>query len=215
MQKSYTQLQILLTVAIASSAAVADPAIPVHPNCIGQQQETRQMKDEIARSIQEHKELQQKFQELKKELTRGLQEHGEEDEVIRAILKEIDLNQIATPRKAFVATPKTAVEARYLEGWKKRVSRTGNQHFPTDTNGKRLYGSLILTVGIQANGALADAIIDCSSGNPYLDEAALKITKLAAPFAPLPTGIVDLLGKKADFLYITRTWTFSRDGTKH
>jgi len=35
-----------------------------------------------------------------------------------------------------------------------------------------------------------------------LDDAALRIVKLAAPFPPIPPG------EKVDELYVTRTWQF-------
>jgi protein TonB len=40
---------------------------------------------------------------------------------------------------------------------------------------------------------------------PELDEAAVSIVRLAAPFAPLPPDI----RSKVDVLHITRTWKFS------
>jgi len=44
-----------------------------------------------------------------------------------------------------------------------------------------------------------------SSGHRILDAAAVRIVKLAAPFAPLSADI----RKDTDILVITRTWTFT------
>jgi len=43
------------------------------------------------------------------------------------------------------------------------------------------------------------------SGHAVIDEAAIRIVNLAAPFAPFPAEIM----KDADILHITRTWEFS------
>lgn len=115
------------------------------------------------------------------------------------------------PRRAFVAgRAKSVSEARYVDEWRIRIERVGNSNFPSGGNGQRLYGMLQLTVEIHANGTLMNVTIDRSSGNKELDEAAKRIVKLAAPFAPLPVGILDGTGKPADILSITRAWTFSR-----
>ena len=42
--------------------------------------------------------------------------------------------------------------------------------------------------------------------NPVLDEAAQRIVRLAAPFAPFP----DNISQDTDILSITRTWTFTK-----
>lgn len=44
-----------------------------------------------------------------------------------------------------------------------------------------------------------------SSGQPVLDQAALRIVNLAAPYAPFPENI----RRDTDVLEITRTWTFT------
>jgi protein TonB len=43
-----------------------------------------------------------------------------------------------------------------------------------------------------------------SSGHKLLDDAAVRIVKLAAPYAPFPAEI----RKETDVLDITRTWQF-------
>ncbi|HED14243.1 MAG TPA: energy transducer TonB, partial [Gammaproteobacteria bacterium] len=46
-----------------------------------------------------------------------------------------------------------------------------------------------------------------SSGHQVLDDAAIRIVKLAAPFAVFPQNI----RKEVDILHIIRTWKFMRD----
>ena len=73
---------------------------------------------------------------------------------------------------------------------------------------QKLYGSLVLTVGIKADGRIETIEIDRGSGKKVLDAAALKIVELAAPYAPFPPDI----RSDTDILYITRTWSFTRAG---
>jgi protein TonB len=48
--------------------------------------------------------------------------------------------------------------------------------------------------------------INRSSGYKVLDQAALRIVRLAAPYEPFPANI----RQDTDILHITRTWTFTR-----
>ena len=96
--------------------------------------------------------------------------------------------------------------ARYVEDWRARVEKVGNEHYPDDARGK-IYGALRMTVAIRKDGTVAEATIDESSGSPVLDRAARRIVKLASPYPPFPPEIsVD-----TDILEITRTWTFTND----
>ncbi len=62
--------------------------------------------------------------------------------------------------------------------------------------------TLMLTAGIRHDGSLLSVDIIQSSGYRLLDDAAVRIVRLSAPFPPVP--------KHADYdeLYITRTWEF-------
>ena len=84
------------------------------------------------------------------------------------------------------------------------MERVGNLNYPEDARGK-IYGSLILTVSIKADGSLASVEIQRSSGQPILDRAAVRIVKMAAPYASFPANIK----RDTDILVITRTWTFA------
>ena len=97
------------------------------------------------------------------------------------------------------------VAAQYLRDWESKVERTGNMNYPEVAMQKNFSGTLTMDVGIKADGSIYSIRINQSSGNPALDEAAKKIVRMSAPFAPLPT---DLL-KELDVLIITRVWRFS------
>ncbi|MDP1652566.1 MAG: TonB family protein [Rhodocyclaceae bacterium] len=94
--------------------------------------------------------------------------------------------------------------AQYVEDWRQKIERIGNLNYPDSAKGK-LYGSLVLTVAIKKDGALERVELNRSSGHKVLDEAALRIVKLAAPYAVFPEAI----RRDIDILEITRTWSFT------
>ena len=95
--------------------------------------------------------------------------------------------------------------AQYVEDWRLKVERIGNLNYPEDARG-RIYGSLLLSVSIKADGSLEKVEVTRSSGHQILDRAAERIVKMASPFASFPANIK----RDTDILEITRTWTFAR-----
>lgn len=101
---------------------------------------------------------------------------------------------------------KSADEAAYLEMWRAKVERIGTANYP----GNGVAGELRMQVVIGDDGALLDARIIEPSGVAPVDAAALRIVRLAAPFAQFPVE----MRKSYDQLQITRTWRFSRTGAR-
>lgn len=95
--------------------------------------------------------------------------------------------------------------AQYIEDWRIKVERIGNLNYPSQARQQRIFGKLQLTVSINANGSLESVEINKSSGQRILDAAAVRIVKLASPYAPFPEDI----RKETDVLSIVRTWTFT------
>jgi len=97
--------------------------------------------------------------------------------------------------------------ARYAEDWRLKVERIGNLNYPDAARREQLYGSLQLTVGIRSDGSLESVEINRSSGKKILDQAAVRIVKLAGQngFAPFPPEI----SRDTDILHITRSWVFT------
>lgn len=116
------------------------------------------------------------------------------------------LNEYAKrPRKQFIgARTREYRFARYVEDWRQKIERVGTLNYPDAARG-RMYGSLLVSVVIRADGSLEKVEIQRSSGKPVLDEAALNIVRLAAPFAAFPPDI----RADTDIIEITRTWTFT------
>jgi protein TonB len=113
------------------------------------------------------------------------------------------------PRTAHVekvTTHRYAADA-YERDWQDKVERVGNLNYPEEARRKNLSGGLLLSVGVNADGSLKGITVAKSSGHAELDEAAVRIVRLAAPFAPFPSQ----LKTDYDVLLITRTWRFFTD----
>jgi protein TonB len=109
------------------------------------------------------------------------------------------------PRKKFVGARTTeAVEAQYVEDWRQKVERVGNLNYPEAAKG-RLYGSLVLSVAIRADGEVDSIEVSRPSGHRVLDDAARRIVEMAGPFGSFPPR----LRQNVDILVITRTWSFT------
>jgi periplasmic protein TonB len=110
------------------------------------------------------------------------------------------------PRRSFIgARPAELRFARYGEEFTARIEMIGNLNYPEEARRQRLYGTLVLTVAVLPDGSVDAIRLNRSSGFPQLDEAAIRIVRMAAPFAPFPPDIA----KDTDILEITRTWRFT------
>lgn len=112
-------------------------------------------------------------------------------------------------RQSISASTREFRYANYLGAWARKVERIGNLNYPAAAREQNLSGSLIVHVAIRADGSIETIRIVRSSGVPLLDQAALAIVKLAAPYAPFPPDIA----ADTDVLDIIRTWQFQRGGT--
>lgn len=102
------------------------------------------------------------------------------------------------------ASTRKARDALYLDNWRKKVEAVGNLNYPAQATAQSLYGNLRLLVSIRADGTVAEIRVLSSSGHQLLDESAIRIVHLAAPFDPFP----EELRSEADILDIIRTWQF-------
>jgi periplasmic protein TonB len=114
------------------------------------------------------------------------------------------------PSRELIVTPNTRESsvAVYLDGWRRRIENLGTLNYPMQAAARRnASGNPVLEVQILADGNLGHAVIKRSSGFAELDQAALAILKLAAPFPPFPPR----LEAKHDALRLTYEWQF-QDG---
>jgi periplasmic protein TonB len=111
------------------------------------------------------------------------------------------------PKRKFVGARASEYRfAQYVDNWRQKIERIGNLNYPEEAKVRKLYGSLQLTVAIKADGEVESVEINRSSGHKILDQAAIRIVRLAAPFDRFP----DNIRTDTDILHITRTWTFTR-----
>jgi len=107
-------------------------------------------------------------------------------------------------RKAVNAATQEYKYAAYLEAWRSKVEKIGNLNYPDEAKRQRLYGNLLMHVAVRADGSVERIRVVRSSGHKLLDDAAVRIVRMSAPFAPFPPEI----RQEVDVLDITRTWQF-------
>ena len=78
----------------------------------------------------------------------------------------------------------------------------------TEARNAGIYGTLRMLVSLKKDGTIKEVAILQSSGSTVLDDAAIRIVRMASPFAPFP----DEMRKEVDELEIIRTWSFQRRG---
>jgi protein TonB len=98
--------------------------------------------------------------------------------------------------------------AAYMDAWRAKVERIGNLNYPEQAKRQNIAGSLVLDVAIKPDGSLQGVQVLRPSGQKVLDDAAVRIVELAAPYAPLPPD----MRADIDILHITRTWKFQESG---
>lgn len=133
---------------------------------------------------------------------------------IAKLVAEIERQQeefAKRPKKKHInaRTTETAA-ASYMHKWVKQVERVGNLNYPDAARRDKLAGALILIVGIYKNGNIESVTVDESSGHKLLDDAAVRIVELAAPF----DAMSGKLAEETDILYIVRTWEFESSSVR-
>ena len=109
------------------------------------------------------------------------------------------------PRRKYIsANTREYRYAAYMEAWRAKVERVGNLNYPDEARRKQLSGNLLLDVALNSDGSVRKITVRRSSGHKLLDDAAVRIVELAAPFAAFP----DDIRKEVDILHVTRTWKF-------
>ncbi len=109
------------------------------------------------------------------------------------------------PRQKYItANTKEYVYASYEDSWRLKIERIGNLNYPEEAKQSGASGTLLLDVAINKDGSLNKIQVIRSSGNHILDEGAIHIVNLAAPFSPFSPE----MRAKTDILHITRAWQF-------
>lgn len=132
---------------------------------------------------------------------------------IASLEARFDAQQRAYARKPRVmrvtaASTLKSTNAWYVQNWVSKVTRVGNINYPTEARRAGIYGTLRMLVSLKKDGTVKEVAILQSSGSTVLDDAAIQIVRMAAPFAPFP----EEMRQKVDELEIIRTWSFQRRG---
>jgi len=183
-------------------------SIPQAP-VVGGREKTELMTDKDVRKVRPDPARQQKKDERIEPLDPGLIERSAVQQERARLNAEIarsmqDLQK--RPRRKFLnARTQEYKYAVYLDAWRAKVERIGNLNYPEEARRRQLTGSLVLDVALNQDGTVNGVSVRRSSGHKLLDDAAIRIVELAAPFAPLPPQI----RAEVDVLHITRTWKFN------
>jgi protein TonB len=111
------------------------------------------------------------------------------------------------PKRRFVGARTQGVAyAEYVDDWRQKIERVGTSNFPPEARDRGVFGTVLVTVAIKADGTVEKVEIDRSSGSAVLDEAVERIVLLASPFKPFPAHV----RRDTDILHITRNWSFTR-----
>jgi periplasmic protein TonB len=100
--------------------------------------------------------------------------------------------------------------AVYLDSWRRKIERVGTMNFPEVARREKQSGTPVIEVTIGADGKLLQTIVRRSSGHAEIDEAAMRILKLAAPYDPFPSE----LSAKHDQIRIAYEWQFLEGSTQ-
>jgi len=129
---------------------------------------------------------------------------------LTAQLEATQNNRSKRPRKRQVsAAIHRSSDALYLDAWRRKIERIGNLNYPEKAKREGIYGRLSLKVSINNDGTVNDISILRSSGFKVLDDSAIRIVRLAAPFAPLTRE----MAVDTEILEIVRIWQFQPDNS--
>lgn len=109
-------------------------------------------------------------------------------------------------RRITSVSAKASYEAEYIDNFRRAVEEMGTRHFPQQALAQQAFGNVRLMVAIERDGSVAQIKLLRSSGHAFLDEAAMRSVRKAAPFDRFP----EKMRGKVDRLEIIRTWKFNR-----
>ncbi len=118
-------------------------------------------------------------------------------------------NYTKKPRRKFISSSTKAYGyAEYMVSLREKINKVGTDFYNKQAHLKKIVGLLIFNVAINPDGTIHSIEIKNPSKFRALDEAALRIIHLAAPFAPFTEHI----RKETDILHVTRILEFRYNG---
>jgi TonB family protein len=108
------------------------------------------------------------------------------------------------PRRKFIALYSLdnidTIYSSYVNIWLNQVESA----FANEFEKRGLNGELVIDVALNTNGSINEITIRRSSGKETIDDAAIKVVELAAPYKPFS----DLMKKETDILHLTGKFQF-------
>ena len=151
--------------------------------------------------------------EVKQALTaQQLVQRSREIAQLVAELDEQTQSYSKMPRKKMImASTSEYIYAAYMTSWQQKVERIGNINYPEAAKTQQIFGKLVLEVVIQEDGSVQGIEVLESSGKRVLDDAAIRIVRLASPFSPFSDAMKKHLKRENNnVIAIIRTWKFDR-----
>jgi len=141
---------------------------------------------------------------------KSIMERSLEIASLEARLAEQEQSYSNRPRitRLTASSTMSVVDAYYIQNWQKKIERIGNLNYPDEARQRKIYGKPRLLVAIWPNGTIKEIRVLESSGHKLLDDAAIRIVRLASPFQPFPKEVRD----ERDILEIIRTFSFQPKG---
>lgn len=207
----------LLAPSATEKAQFNDPNKSSQEAQLPPQQMQSKNSSELIASARGQKQLEQKS-ETKSEQPTSLPDTNsllQKSYELSGLIANLDSEQINQAKKSKSRQVSAAIhrssDALYLDTWRRKIERIGNLNYPERAKIEKVYGNLTLKVAINRNGTINQVSIMKSSGKKLLDDAAIRIVRLAAPFGPL----TEEMKKDTEILEIIRVWRFQEDNRVH
>jgi protein TonB len=122
------------------------------------------------------------------------------------ISKRFDAYQKRPRRKELGGRAITYVFAQYEDAYRTKIEKVGTLNYPSPRNGEPVYGKVRITASVRSDGTIEKIVVNNSSGDSELDQAAVNIVYMSSPFVPFNPK----MHRQADVIDITRTFNFTR-----
>lgn len=127
-------------------------------------------------------------------------------DVLGAIERQIE-QQNAGPRRRYIGpSTRSAAYALYYDRLRQKIEALGTKDFPQSA-GTKLYGDLVMSMTVAADGRLVQADVVRTSGNAMLDRQARAIVEAAQPFGRFTEAML----RQADQIVVISRFRFTRE----
>ena len=124
------------------------------------------------------------------------------------IERRIEIENARPKRRVVSPSTREEVYAVYYDTLRRRVEERGTQNFP-ESNGRKLYGELVMIITVDHSGQVLSTEVAESSGNRLLDQRAQAIARAAGPYG----GFTPAMRMQADQILVVSRFRFARDAT--